>query len=180
MSERRARATWSENGRSSQATRRRPRHDPPRAHLENPRHRGTRTRPTTEVRISPNVAGGAVIAAQVMTGPNIELAHDLEMTLRLPSRSDRSHLSASVAFEAGVPKLTKLDLSVPKVGELSCPSVHCSIVVTMPQADPKRGSPLAATFEGEHRNPGGDVPGEVAIDTYVRDVVGRSAFYGAR
>jgi hypothetical protein len=153
---------------------------PPRAHLEIHGAGATKDPPATELDLSSNVAGGAVIASAVLGGANIELARDLEMTLRLPSRADRSHLAATVAFESGAPKLVKLALSIPKVGELSCPSPHCALILTMPQADQKRGSPLSATMEGTIETPGATYQVKLQIDTYVRDVVGRAAFYGAR
>ncbi len=134
----------------------------------------------TDFDLSASVVGGAVVAADAVTGAAIDLARDLESSLGLPTRTDRSHLAASVLFEGGTPKLTKLTLVVPRVGEIACPGTHCALTVTMPKADPRRGAPLAATIEGTAETPGGTYRLKLQIDTFVRDVVGRSAIYGGR
>ena len=150
----------------------------PRAHLEI--HGSGATPSPSDYDLSSSVVGGAVVAAEAVGGASIELARDLESVLGLPTRIERAHLAASVAFEAGVPKLTKLSLVVPRVGEFTCPSPHCALTVTMPKADPKRGAPLTATIEGTVETPTGSYQTKVQIDTFVRDVVGRMAIYGGR
>jgi hypothetical protein len=152
----------------------------PRAHLEIHGTNGTKDPPATSADLSPSVVGGAVVAAEAIGGAGIELARDLEATLRLPSRADRSHLAASVLFESGGPKLSKLEISVPKLPPISCPSPHCSLLVTMPKVDAKRGAPMSATFEGPVETPTGTYQVKLQIDTFVRDVVGRMSIYGGR
>ena len=153
---------------------------PPRAHLEVHGASGTAEPATTDFDLSSNVVGGAVVAAEAIGGAGIELARDLESTLRLPSRVERSHLAATVVFDAGGPKLTKLSILVPRLPEMSCPSPHCALTVTMPKTDAKRGAPLAATIEGTVETPGAAYRVKVQIDTFVRDVVGRMAIYGGK
>jgi len=141
---------------------------------------GTADPAKTEIDLSSTAAGGAVVAAEALGGAGIELARDPESSLRLAMRVERSHLAASVLFEAGGPKLTKLDLLVPALPELECPSPRCALTVTMPAVDPKRGAPITATIEGTVETPGGTYRLKLRIDTFVRDVVGRSAIYGGR
>jgi hypothetical protein len=154
----------------------------PRAHLEvhGATETGTKDPPTTDFDLSSSVVGGAVVAAEAVGGAEIELARDLESSLRLPMRIEKSHLETSVVFEAGAPKVTKLSIRVPKLAELACPSAHCTLNVTMPKADPKRGAPLSATIEGTVETPSGTYRVKLQIDTFVRDVVGRAALYGGR
>ncbi len=153
---------------------------PPRARLEIHGAAGTSDPATTDIDLSSSVVGGAVMAAEALGGAGIELARDLESSLRLPTRVERSHLAASVLFDTAGPSLTKLSVLVPKLPELSCPSPHCALTVTLPKADPKRGAPLAATIEGTVETPAGTYRLKLQIDTFVRDVVGRSAIYGGR
>ncbi|MGO8992307.1 MAG: hypothetical protein ACLQVI_03190 [Polyangiaceae bacterium] len=153
---------------------------PPRAHLDIHGVGGTKDPPSTDVDLSSTVVGGAVVAAVTLGGAGIVLARDVESALRLPSRVERPHLTAMVEFEAGAPKLTKLDLTVPKIPEMTCPSSHCSLVVVVPKADPKRGAPLSATIDGTIETPAGTYQVKLQIDTFVRDVVGRGAMYGGR
>jgi hypothetical protein len=153
---------------------------PPHARVEIHGVSGTKDPPTTDFDVSPSVVGGAVVAAEAVGGAGIELAHDLESTLRLPARTERSHLTAAVLFEAGGPKLTKLSFLVPRLPEIACPSPHCNLAVTMPKADTKRGAPLAVTIAGTVETVAGTYQVKVEIDTFVRDVVGRMAIYGGR
>jgi hypothetical protein len=160
----------------------RPAHDAtaPRARIEIHGISGAKDPSPTSFDLSSSVAGGAVIAAEAMGGAGIELARDLDSTLRLPTRMERSRLSATVVFEAGGPKLTKLDVTAPGVPELTCPSPHCNLNVAMPKADPLRGAPLTATIAGTVETITGTYRLNVQIDTFVRDVVGRMAIYGGR
>jgi hypothetical protein len=153
---------------------------PPRAHLEIHGMGATKDPPVTDVDLSPSVVGGAVVASESIGGVAIELARDLEVALHLPTRTDRAHLVASVVYESGVPKLGKLGLFAPKLPEIDCPSPHCSLVVTMPKADPQRGAPLSATLEGPVETTSGTFQVKLEIDTFVRDIVARSDLYGGR
>jgi hypothetical protein len=152
----------------------------PRAHLEIHGTKGTKDPTVTDLDLSTSTLGGAVVSAEPIGGAAIDLARDLEATLRLPSRGERAHLVTSVVFEAGGPKLTKLELSVPRGPEIACPNAHCSLIVTMPKADPKRGAALSATFEGPVETPTGTYQLKLQIDTFVRDVVGRMSLFGGR
>jgi hypothetical protein len=152
----------------------------PQAHVEIHGANGTSDPPVTEVDLSSAVAGGAVVAADPVLGAGIELARDTEGVLGLPLRAERAHLTASVAFEGGAPRLVKLVVAAPRLPEISCPSPHCSIAVTMPKSDPKRGAPLVATFDGVVESPSGTFRVHLQIDSFVRDVVGRAALYGGR
>jgi hypothetical protein len=152
----------------------------PRAHIEIHGVSGAKDPSPTSFDAPSSVAGGAVIAAEAIGGAEIDLARDLESTLRLPTRSERSRLSASIVFEAGGPKLTKLDVVASGVPELTCPSPHCNLTVAMPKADPLRGAPLTATISGTVETITGTYRLSVQIDTFVRDVVGRMALYGGR
>ena len=99
-------------------TRTRPRR--PRAHLEIHGAAGTGTKdpPTTDFDLSASVVGGAVVSADAVAGAEIDLARDLESSLGLPIRLERSHLVATIGFEEGTPKLEKLSLVVPRIGEM--------------------------------------------------------------
>lgn len=152
----------------------------PNAHIEVHAVSGAKDPARTDIDASSSVAGGAVIASEAVGGVAIDLAHDLESTLGLPTRTDRPHLTATVGFEAGGPTLTKLRLRVPGVPEMDCPGLRCALTVTMPKADPLRGAPLKATIAGTVETLAGTYRLNVEIDTFVRDVVGRMALYGGR
>jgi hypothetical protein len=152
----------------------------PHAHVEVHAASGGRDPSRTDTDASSSVAGGAVIASEAVGGVAFELAHDLESTLGLPTRTDRPHLTATVGFVAGGPTLTKLRVLVPGVPEMECPSPRCALTVTMPKADPLRGAPLKATIAGTVETVAGTYRLNVEIDTFVRDVVGRMALYGGR
>jgi hypothetical protein len=153
---------------------------PPSARLEIHGASGTSDPSVATYDLSSAVAGGAVLAAEALGGAGVELARDLESSLRLAMRSDRPRLAASVAVEAGAPTLTKLTLYVPKVPEIECPGPHCALTVTMPPVEPRRGAPITVGIEGTTETPGGTYRIKLTIASFVRDIVGRSTMYGGR
>jgi hypothetical protein len=153
---------------------------PPSAHLTIHGAKGTADLQVADVDLSSGVAGGAVIASEPAVGVVMTFARDAEGSLGLPTRLERTHITASVALGDGVPRLSKLDIIAPKVPELACPSPHCSLTVSMPKAEGERGSPLAAVVEGTIETPQGTYQVKLQIDSFVRDLVGRTELFGAR
>jgi hypothetical protein len=135
----------------------------------------------TNVDLSANVLGGAVVSSAASDGVHIELARDLETTLKLASRGDRSHLTASIVLGSNGPTVSALALGLPKLPELTCEHARCAMTVTVSKADPRRGAPIAVTIAGKMQSrEGGSYDVQLQIDTFVRDVVSRAAVYGGR
>ncbi len=149
----------------------------PRAHLE---IHGRDDAGADDVDLSSLVAGGAIVSSLPAGGVGIDLARDTEALLRLPSRTEKAHLSATIAVELGGAKLTKLEIVAPKLAQISCPSPHCDLKVTLDKMDTTRGAPITASFEGKVETPGATYQLHLVVSTFVRDIVGRAALYGAR
>jgi hypothetical protein len=149
----------------------------PRAHFE---IHGANDAGSGDIDLSSLVAGGAVVSSLPAGGVGIDLSRDTEAVLRLPSRTEKAHLSASIEIDAGNAKITKLEVIAPKMAPISCPSVHCDVKVTIAKLEPTRGSPVTASFEGTVETPGQTYRIHLVISSFVRDVVGRAALYGTR
>ncbi len=149
----------------------------PRAHFE---MHGANDAGAGDIDLTALVAGGAIVSSLPAGGVGIDLARDTEAVLRLPSRTEKAHLSASIAIEPGGAKLTKLEIVAPKMVPITCPSVHCDVKVTIAKVDPTRGSPITASFEGKVETPGDTYQIHLVVSTFVRDVIGRGALYGTR
>jgi hypothetical protein len=152
----------------------------PKAHLEIHGAKGTPDPATTDFDVSASVRGGAVLSTASLSGVRVELARDIETTLKLPSRGDRPHLSAALKLAGDGATAMHVDVSVPKTPELSCEQPRCDFVVTVAKPDPRRGAPLSATLQGTLEVPGAAYTVKLQIDTFVRDVVARAAVYGGR
>jgi len=152
----------------------------PRAHFEMRVANAANDAGAGDVDLSSLVAGGAVLSSLPTGGVGIDLSRDTETVLRLPSRTEKAHLSASIAIDGGNAKVTKLEVIAPKMAPISCPGVHCDIKVTVATIEPTRGSPITASFEGTVETPGATYGIHLVISTFVRDVVGRAALYGTR
>ena len=73
----------------------------PRAHVEIHGAAGAADSGVMELDLSPSVLGGAVLSSAAASGVSVELARDLETTLRLPTRGERAHLTASISVRVG-------------------------------------------------------------------------------
>jgi len=149
----------------------------PRAHLE---MRGESDAGGGDIDLSGLVAGGAVVSSLPAGGVGIDLARDTEALLRLPSRTEKSHLSLALAVEPGGAKISKLELVAPKMTPISCPNPHCDLKVTLDKMDPTRGSAITASVDGKVETPGMTYQVHLVVSTFVRDLVGRAALYGTR
>ncbi|HEY2513237.1 MAG TPA: hypothetical protein VGI39_20350 [Polyangiaceae bacterium] len=153
---------------------------PVTAHLEIHGAKGTPDPASTDVDLGATMAGGAVVAAEPTGGIHLALTRENDSMLGLSPHGERAHLQAIVSLEGGAATLKKFDLLMPKVPELVCPSAHCTLAVTLAKADPTRGAALSASIEGEVETPTGSYTVHLKIETFVRDVVSRSAIYGGR
>jgi hypothetical protein len=149
----------------------------PRAHFE---LTGNTDASRGEVDLSSLVAGGAVIASLPAGGIGIDLARDVEGVLGLPSRTERSHMALSFALDEQGAHVTKLELSAAKMPAISCPSPHCEVHATLSKMEGTRGTPVTANVDGKVETPGAAYSFHLVVESFVRDVVARSAIYGAR
>jgi hypothetical protein len=168
-----------------------PEHDardlkPPKAIVTIKGESGTADPEGSPVDVSAQIVQGVVVAANPTGGTRIDIAHDLSTSLHLPTRGgERTRFVASVVLNgsSGDPSVERFEIEGPKSPVIICPSSQCTATVTMAKgalADANRGTPFSLAIDGKVEAPSGKYSFHAQIDSFLRDVVTRTAMYAPR
>jgi hypothetical protein len=137
---------------------------------------------TSTIDLTEPVAAGVLVTATPAGGTRIDFTREKETLLRLPTRgSERARFAASIVIDpTGVPAVDKFEIDAPKVPAITCPSPRCHVTSSFTKLDPKRSSPVSVAFDAQLETPTGKYTVHAQIDSFVRDVVTRTALYSTR